>query len=79
MPVYEYKCDECHALCDITHPMDCEEIHRCHTCGRKMRRLISAPAFIMPVYRAEELLKKKDTKNSERDYAQKLSTSPPLK
>lgn len=61
------------------HPMEHTEPFKCYTCGKKMKRLISAPAFIMTVYRPEELLKKKDTKHSDRDYARKLSTTPPPK
>jgi putative FmdB family regulatory protein len=79
MPIYEYKCNRCHALCDILHKMDEEPLIKCHSCGKKMKRQISAPNFILPVYRPEELLRKKDTKHSERDYKRKLSSSPKLK
>ena len=79
MPIYEYRCKECKAVCDIMHKMDEEPFIKCYTCGRKMKRMISAPNFILPVYRAEELVRKKDTKHAERDYTRKLSGSPKLK
>lgn len=72
MPRYDYKCDECYAVCEIEHSMDETPEIRCFTCGDKMRKLMSKPNFIIKVYRGDDLEKKKDSKTAERDYKRKL-------
>lgn len=73
MPIYEYRCLNCGAVRDEWHKHD--EIVAVICCDLLMERQISAPNFILPVYRAEELVKKKDGGDAERDYKRKLATS----
>ena len=72
MPIFEYQCEKCNNLKDEWHKHDDVIIVTCK-CGTQMDRLISAPNIVMPVYRPEELVKKKDTKNAEQDYTRKLT------
>jgi putative FmdB family regulatory protein len=74
MPIYQYRCRTCGELRDEWHKHEEVVFMHCQ-CGDRMDRIISAPNVIMPVYRAEELVNKKDGGNAEQDYKRKLNSS----
>jgi len=45
MPTYEYQCQECEEHFEYVHRMTDPPKTVCETCGGKLKRLVSAPAF----------------------------------
>lgn len=78
MPCYEYRCRKCGTLRDEFHRHEEVIYAKCHQCNTSMDRIISAPNFILPVYRHSELVEKKDAgekglQESQRHYTEKLN------
>lgn len=74
MPVYEFKCMKCGAVRDEYHKNREVQEAKC-VCGGPMRRLVSAPNFRISVNRPEDLFKKKDGPDAERNYKQHYGIS----
>ena len=48
MPTYEYECDKCRALIEITHYMDdVGKEQRCPHCDNVLKRIISSSNFTL--------------------------------
>ena len=45
MPVYEYKCQKCSKIFEITHKITDKPIKKCPSCHGVVDRLISSTAF----------------------------------
>jgi putative FmdB family regulatory protein len=46
MPIYEYRCAECHAEFEVWQKMSDKPVHKCEKCGsRKVSKLISQTSF----------------------------------
>ena len=41
MPIYEYECDSCQLVIDVTHHISDMPLIPCPRCQRRMRRIIS--------------------------------------
>lgn len=46
MPFYEYGCDQCGCVIEVSHGMSEKPTVKCEGCGAKMKKLISAPFII---------------------------------
>jgi len=46
MPIYEYSCPKCGSF-EVTQRISDEPLRRCPTCRSKVRKLISATAFLL--------------------------------
>jgi putative FmdB family regulatory protein len=52
MPIYAYRCVECHRVDDLFRRMDQrEEPHRCTVCGGESKPIISVCGFQMPGFK----------------------------
>ena len=47
MPIYEYQCNQCNEVFEIFHKIDEECKVACPTCLGPVKKLISAPNFIL--------------------------------
>ncbi|MBI3073428.1 MAG: zinc ribbon domain-containing protein [Deltaproteobacteria bacterium] len=46
MPIYEYRCSECHAEFEVWQKISDKPVHKCAKCGsRKVSKLISQTSF----------------------------------
>ncbi len=45
MPLYEYECEACGHRAEVLQRVGAPPIGACESCGGKMKRLLSAPAF----------------------------------
>ena len=46
MPIYDYRCDHCGHVFSAVQSFSDEALEKCPNCGKKPRRLISAPAIV---------------------------------
>ncbi len=47
MPTYEYECENCHRTFEARQRISAPPLDRCEVCGGPVRRLLSAPQFIL--------------------------------
>jgi len=47
IPTYDYACEKCHIIKEIRHKMSENPEIICEECGSIMKKLISAPSFIL--------------------------------
>jgi len=45
MPLYEYKCRNCHRLSEVIQKFSDDPLTDCSECGGTLEKVISAPAF----------------------------------
>ena len=45
MPLYEYKCRDCHRLSEVIQKFSDDPLTDCSECGGTLAKVISAPAF----------------------------------
>ncbi len=45
MPIYEYKCQECHKKFEKLHKVSEPPCKKCPTCGGKLKKLVSSSAI----------------------------------
>jgi putative FmdB family regulatory protein len=67
MPCYEYRCRKCGQLREEFHRHEEIVYLKCYQCNGAMDRIISAPNFILPVYRHSELIEKNDGGSKDKD------------
>lgn len=45
MPIYEYKCTKCGSEFEVLQHVDDPHLTKCHTCGGRLEKKVSAPAI----------------------------------